>query len=62
MSRDRLAFYPYVIVRVALPALRPTRRLHAGRVVFPLRFDDGSILGFAGFNADKDPPLKLPKL
>ena len=34
----------------------------ATRVVFPLRNLDGSIVGFAGFNADKDPPLKLPKL
>lgn len=32
-----------------------------GRVVFPMRHEDGSVLGYAGFNAKMEPPLKLPK-
>ena len=32
-----------------------------GRVAIPLRSPEGHVIGYAGFNATLDPPLKLPK-
>lgn len=31
-----------------------------GRVCFPLRADDGSLIAYCGFGGDLDPPLKFP--
>jgi DNA primase len=32
-----------------------------GRVAIPIREEDGTLVGYCGFSADADPPLKLPK-
>jgi len=32
-----------------------------GRVAIPIREEDGTLVGYCGFSAKADPPLKLPK-
>ena len=38
-----------------------SRGILRDRVAIPLRSVDGQVIGYAGFNATLDPPLKLPK-
>ena len=38
-----------------------TRGTMRGRVLFPIRNNQGTLTGYAGFNPKLEPPLKLPK-